>query len=180
MRLPATQEAAMLDAMAERMLEESPDVQREKAEIASKQATRAGIEDRSAKGKQDPMYAELTREIRNEQEGLERLRIEMKPRIRRKAELAMASREVENDIAQRERQKEELGKLRLECETARVKERLLKSHYEDQRKNVEQNSGDTMELAFKADELSRAEKVFEQIAQRVLNSRPSGAPRGSP
>jgi polysaccharide biosynthesis transport protein len=40
--------------------------------------------------------------------------------------------------------------------------------YEKQRKSVEQSNGDTMELAFTSDELTRAEKVFELIAQRAL------------
>jgi capsular exopolysaccharide synthesis family protein len=47
-------------------------------------------------------------------------------------------------------------------------EQMLKERYEEQRKQVEQNSGETMELGFKRDELVRAEKVFELIAQRAL------------
>jgi capsular exopolysaccharide synthesis family protein len=67
-----------------------------------------------------------------------------------------------------ERRMEELAKMRSDRESCRVMEEMLQARYEKQRENTQQSSGDTMELGFKRDELARAEKVFELIAQRSL------------
>ena len=70
--------------------------------------------------------------------------------------------------SQIQRRMEELDKMRSDRVTCRVMEKMLQERYDKQRKNVEQSSGDTLELEFKLDEVARAEKVFELIAQRAL------------
>jgi capsular exopolysaccharide synthesis family protein len=162
------QDVALRDVMAERLLDETAEVQRQRALIAVKQANLKATEERSAKGRQDPLYVRLTQAIRSDEETLDQLRSELRPRVRREVELAIANKRMELDVSRVDKRREDLVKLRSDYEGCRVMEQMLNARYEQQRKSVEQSSGDTMELTFKADELTRAEKVFELIAQRAL------------
>jgi polysaccharide biosynthesis transport protein len=166
--LTSPQEIAFRDAMVGKMIEDSGEVQKQIAMIAAKQSRLKEVEEKSAKGNEDPLYTQLAKEIANDEESLERLRSEMKPRGRREAELSIIARRTEMGAARLARRMEDLAKMRSDREASHVMEQMLKERFEEQRKNVEQSSGDTMELSFKRDELARAEKVFELIAQRAL------------
>ncbi len=66
--------------------------------IAAKQTKLKETEGKATKGKQDPDYARLAREISSDEEALEQLRSEMKPRVRREEELAIITRRTETGI----------------------------------------------------------------------------------
>lgn len=167
-KLLAKQEAALRDVMANRIVEESGEVQWQMEIIADKRMNLKETERLVAKGKQSPIYKRLMADIRNDEQTLDRLRTEMKPRARRKAELALLAKRTEMGTAQLQRQMEELDKMRSDRAACRVMEKMFRERYEKQRKEVALSSGDTLELGFKRDELGRAEKVFELIAQRAV------------
>ncbi len=70
--------------------------------------------------------------------------------------------------SQIQRRMEELDKLRSERRTCTVMEDLLKKRSDEQKKDVKDGGDSTLQLGFKLDEVTRAEKVFERIAQRVV------------
>ena len=162
------QEAAFRNAMVDKIIANSAEVLQQEALIAAKRSRLTEIRNKLAKGKEDPAYVRLANEINGDERALDQLREEMKPQARREADLATIARRIERGTTQIERQREELAKMRSNREACRVMEEMLQERYEQQRKNMEQSSGDTMELGFKRDELVRAEKVFELIAQRAL------------
>jgi capsular exopolysaccharide synthesis family protein len=166
--LTSKQDAAVCDAMADKFIEASPEIQRQKMIIADKRWRLADGLQRSVKGKQSPAYKRLAEEIESNEQMLDQLRAEMKPRAIRDAEVSLMAKRTEAGSAHVERRIEELAKMRSDREAAHVMEQMLKERYEEQRKQVEQGNGETMELGFKRDELTRAEKVFELIAQRAL------------
>jgi len=166
--LTSPREIAYRDATADKIVESSQAVQQQKAMIAAKQAHLQKIEEFAAKGKEDSAYVKLAKEIEGDQRELERLREEMRPLVRREAELDILAKRSDAGMVRIARRREELAKMRSDREAGRVMEQMLRERVEEQRKNVQQSSGDTMELTFKRDELARAEQVFELIAQRAL------------
>jgi polysaccharide biosynthesis transport protein len=166
--LASRQEGAYRDAMADKIVEDSEEVRQQKALIADKRSRLMDTEEKSAKGKNAVAYVRLADEIRGDEQALDQLRGELRLRARREAELAIIAKRVATGTDQIERRREELAKMRSDREAYRVMEQMLKDRYDEQRKNIERSSGDTLELGFKLDELTRAEKVFELIAQRAL------------
>ncbi|MBU4272893.1 MAG: polysaccharide biosynthesis tyrosine autokinase [Planctomycetes bacterium] len=166
--LASKHEAVFRDATADKIIEDSAEMQQQKALIAVKWSRLMDIGEKSARGKEAAAYVRLADEIRGDEQALDQLREEMKPRARHEAELAIIARRSAMGAAKIERRMEELAKMRSDREAYRVMEEMLEERYDEQRKNMEQSSGDTMELRFKSDELTRAEKVFELIAQRAL------------
>ncbi len=166
--LLSKQEIALRDVTADRIIEQSEEVRRQKGVIAAKRSNLTDNERVLAKGKRSPVYERLSSEIHDDEKTLERLQTELRPRALREAELAILAKRTEMGSTQLERQMEELAKMRSDREACRVMEAMFKDRYEKQRKDVEQSSGDTLELEFKRDELARAEKVFELIAQRAV------------
>ena len=92
----------------------------------------------------------------------------MKTRARHEAEQSIIARRSGIGTAQGASPELELAKLQSYRKTCGVMEKMLKARFEEQRKSVEQSSGDAVDLTFKRDEVARAEKVFELIAQRKL------------
>ncbi len=162
------QELALLDVMADQIVEDSDEVKRQKEIIAAKRMNLKETEQLVAKGKRSPVYERLLTDIRNDERTLERLRAELLSRARREAELSLMAKRTELGAAQLQRRREELAKMRSDRAACRAMEEMLNERYEKQRKNVELSSGETLELGFKRDELERAEKVFELIAQRAV------------
>jgi polysaccharide biosynthesis transport protein len=166
--LLSPQEVALRDAMVDKVIEENTEVQRRKAIIADKRSNLEENERVLAKGKANSLYARLANEVGRDERSLDDLRHEIGPRVRRDVELAIIARRTETGAALAARRMEELAKMRSDWTACCVMEQMLKQRYDEQRKNIEQNSGGALEFAFKRDELARAEKVFELIAQRSL------------
>lgn len=166
--LLSKQEIALRDLMADSIIAESDEVRWLKQVIAVKRSNQTDTEQLVAKGKKSAVIERLAADIRNDEQSLDRLRVEMKPRARREAELEILAKRTEMGMTQIQRRMEELDKMRSDWTACRVVENMLKERYEKLRKNVEQSSGETLELGFKLDELLRAEKVFELIAQRAV------------
>ncbi len=170
--VPATllsdQEKALRDVMVSRIVEESPEIRRQNEIIAAKRSRLTDAERVMVRGKRPPGYERLLGEIRGDEAALERLRKELRGRAVNEAEASIIAKRTEAGSVQTERRTEELSKLRSDRGAARVMEQILQERYDKEHKQVEQSSGETMELGFKRDELVRAEKVFELIAQRAL------------
>ncbi|NLF06693.1 MAG: polysaccharide biosynthesis tyrosine autokinase [Pirellulaceae bacterium] len=167
-QLLTKQELALRDVLADRIVEESPEVRQQKDIIAAKMANLKETERLVAKGRQSPVYARLLGDIRNDERTLDRLRNEIKQRAVREAELSLLAKRTEQGTSLLQKKMDELAKMRSDLAACAVMETMLLERYEKQRKDVEASSGDTLELGFKYDELVRAEKVFEMIAQRAV------------
>jgi capsular exopolysaccharide synthesis family protein len=159
------QEAASRDAMADKIIEDNHVVQQQMQLIVQKRTILQANLQRAAKGKLPSGYQWLANELKADEQVLDQLRAEMKPQALRYAELTLMAKPTGWAP---QRRLEELAKLRSDREAARVLEQMLKDRYAEQRKQIEQRGGEMMELEFKRDELTRAEKVFELIAQRAL------------
>ena len=167
-KLLSKQEIALRDVMADRIVEESDEVRRQKEIVAAKLMNLKETERLAAKGKQSSIYKRLLADIRNDEQTLERLRAEIKQRALREAELSLLAKRTELGTVQLQKKMDALEKMRSDKAACDVMEKVFSERYEKQRKNVELSSGDTLELGFKHDELIRAEKVFEMIAQRAV------------
>jgi len=166
--LLSSREIALRDVNAERLIEESDEVRRLKDIISAKRSNLAETERLAAKGKKSSIVERLAAEIRSDEQTLERMRAEMKPRALREAELAILTKRTEMEATNVQRRMEELAKMRSDRAACRETENMLQERYDKQRKNVGLSSGEALELSFKLDELARAEKVFEMISQRAM------------
>ena len=180
--LISQQEAALRDAMVDKIIEDSAEVQKQKALVAGKQSRLKEIEEKSAKGKAGPrIRSNWPKKSATTSRRLTKLRSEMKPRVRSEAELSIIARRTEMGTAQVAKRMEELAKMRSDREACRVMEQMLQERYEEQRKNVEQSSGDTHGVGFQARRAGPGgEGVRVDRRSGRCSCRPSEAPpRGS-
>ena len=162
------QELALRDVMADRIVEESDEVRRQKEIISAKLMNLKETERRVAKGTQSPIYQRLLADVRNDQQMLDRIRADLKLRALREAELSLLAKRTELGSVRLQKKMDALSKMRSDRAASAVLEKMLAKRYDKQRKDFESSNGDTLELGFKQDELARAEKVFEMIAQRAV------------
>lgn len=141
---------------ADRLLNEAPEVRALQAAVAEKQARLQAAESRSVQGKNDPLCRILAEELLRDEGKLARLQAE----LQRKTQSERAT-------ASQKKAAEELAALRAELESRQSAEEVLRARYEDQLKKLQQPTGERLELAAKMAQLERAEKVYEQIADRV-------------
>ena len=166
-RLPQ-HELTLGDAAVDRAISERPEVQTMAAAIAAKQAHLQGIEALLVKGKKDSHWTQLAAEISRDQQLLEQLKERLRPAMRKEIELSLLAKRTESERGVASKQWEEMSRMRAEGRAQQILEERLQAEYGAALKNVQQSSGDTLELEFKRDELQRAEKVFELIAARSL------------
>ncbi|MFZ1936729.1 MAG: polysaccharide biosynthesis tyrosine autokinase [Thermoguttaceae bacterium] len=162
------QEIAMRDAMTERLVEESEGVRRLKAIIAARRTDLAANEQLMVRGKNSPVLDRLRMDIHVDEQSLARLRDEMRPQAKREAELAIMAKQGEMGTSRIQRITDELDKMRSDRVRYGVLEERLQEQCKKQQDSVKQTSGDTLELGFRLDDLARAERVYELIAQRVV------------
>ncbi|MEI8372298.1 MAG: polysaccharide biosynthesis tyrosine autokinase [Planctomycetota bacterium] len=161
-------EIAYRNAMVNKAIAEHAEVKQIAAIILTKQAKLANIEAVAVHGKENPIYERLQSEIVREQRAAESMRAEIRPRLEKEIELLLQARRIESAAAVFDKQREELSRLRADCKVREILEQTLQIEYAKGLKEVKLFSGESLELEFKRDELVRAEKVFELIAQRTL------------
>ena len=159
---------AMRDAMTERLVEESEGVRRLKAIIAARRTDLAANEQLMVRGKNSPVLDRLRMDIHVDEQSLARLRDEMRPQAKREAELAIMAKQGEMGTSRIQRITDELDKMQSDRVRYGVLEERLQEQCKKQQDSVKQTSGDTLELGFRLDDLARAERVYELIAQRVV------------
>jgi polysaccharide biosynthesis transport protein len=166
-------EAASRDAAVERAIEEHAEVKQLKALILAKQTRLADIEARTLLGKADPAYRQRATEIERDEKSLADLHATMRPRLVKEIEVALVAKRADMETAQAARRLDELAKLRSDLGGRRILEKMLQEQYDREVTEAQTESSsakDQLELQFefKRDELARAEKVFEMIAQKTL------------
>jgi polysaccharide biosynthesis transport protein len=162
------QELAMRDAMADRFISESPEIKQHQAAILAKQSKLQEIEKIAAAGKENPTFVRLQAEIDREQQAIDKLQKEIRPRIQRETELAMIAKRTETENAATAKQHEELRKMQSELKAKEILKKLLDTEHKTEVQQVQQATGNTVEYIFARDELTRAEEVFKMIAHRQL------------
>ena len=165
---PRANDAALRELMVEKALLERPEVARASEAILVNEGRQKEIELRMKDGKKDPLYQQMNREIGNERQSLEALKKEVRPTVERQVDAMLAARENERQTALTDKRLEEITRMRAELQGREILEKHLQGEYDKELRNIKQFSGSTLELEFKYDELSRAQKVFELIAARSL------------
>jgi capsular exopolysaccharide synthesis family protein len=162
------QEIAMRDLLVEKILADNPEIKRLEAVIAAKQAQYDQYLTAYVKGKDDPSCQRLQMEMQRDAHALAELRDKTRSRCRHEADLSVVMRRTESDVAFVGRQREELAKLRSERGAHEILRKRLQEKYNEEQEKLRQFGGDTAELVFARDELTRAEGIFQLIARRQL------------
>lgn len=147
-------------AVIDRIVDENVELRQMTTALADKQLRLGQIEARSARGVQDPLFRQLQDEVQADTQALEKFRAEKRRQVR--AEMAAT---VGNQRST------ERSTLQAELESRSLAVKLLRERNEAQFKELAQGGVDRSELAAKQAELDRAEKVFEQITERVAKLR---------
>ena len=146
------------EGLVERNVEMDHEVQALKATIAKREelaATRKSM--LSEKNPDDANHQESQRAIARDQETLDKRRAQLREEL-----TELAKKEVKG------KRDQDLAALRGEWENRRITKQLLGERYKSELGRVQQLSGNSLDLKFKQDELARAEKVFDLIAERSV------------
>ncbi len=158
-RLRAAEEAgtssapAASDGIAERAVETDAEVVKLKSVLAGKRMKLHDIAARSADGENNPFYRQIQSEVLEDEQKLEQLAKTKAKSIRAELERTEGSKRAD-----------EVARLKADLEARRVAEKLLRQRFEAL-------SEGQVEAAAKQNELARAEKAFDLIADRVAKLR---------
>ena len=155
-----TQSIVAPEGAIEQAVEQHPQAQKLKSQIALNQSTLAEYEAVGAAPSKMPNFQQMQREIERDKKSLEQLREDLKPEVKEQLEADVKTRRLD-----------ELQQMRSRSEGLELTINVLKTHYDEQRKNVSESSTDTIELEFKQAELTRAEEVLNLIGSRTLQLR---------
>jgi len=144
----------------EQTIEQHPQAQKLKTQIALNQSLLSEYEAVGNATSKTANYQHLQREIERDEKTLEQVRENLKPEVKQQLESDMNNRRLD-----------ELQQMRSRSEGLALTVKVLQQHYEEQLKNVAESSGDTIELEFKQAELERAEEVLNLIDSRTLQLR---------
>lgn len=153
----AKQKVVISEAMLERAIAENPRVQNAATQLMGARARLHQLESVAAKGKEDPSYRKAAAEIQRAEELLKDLQADVRKQAREQLEVGTHGK-----------RDEELAAIRSDLENRRVARQLLRERYEKELGSARKDSGDSLNLRFKQDELARAERVLELISDRAL------------
>jgi capsular exopolysaccharide synthesis family protein len=148
------------DGMVENAVEKNAEVQARKAQLLAKRAKLQEYKSKLVQGEKDPIYQRFHEEIKRDEQMLDDLRADLREHVKAELEMSLANT-----------RQEDLANMRAQLSSYRLMERLLQERYDTQMNDIVQGTGDTLELQFAQADLSRAEQVFELIAQRVVQLR---------
>ena len=168
---PDPSEASLREAMIEKAILERPEMAKAAELLAAKETRQKEIELRLKDGKNDPLYAQIGREIAEDRQAIEALKKSLRGAVEKQTEATLLARRRDRESVDADRRLDEVSRLQAELQGRRVMEQRLQAEYDKELKNVKKFSGNTLELEFKRDELARAEKVFELISARALQLR---------
>jgi polysaccharide biosynthesis transport protein len=147
---------AVSNASVERAVEGNAEIVNLRGLLAMKTATLREYEERYAKGKDDPHYVALAKEIGEQEASLAKLREDLRGKFR--AELAATA------IAQR---RDDLAAMKSKIANYKLSEELWRKKGEEQRAKATTATESGVDLEFERAELERAESVFNMISDRV-------------
>jgi hypothetical protein len=156
------------DAMVAKMLDENPAIQRLVSAIQAKQVQLSEIEIMLVDGKKNPSHEQKQQEIVRDQRTLERAKDAIRPDLAKQVERLLIVERVEAEDAMVGGQRAELQRMEMELRSLENLEAQFKVENDKEVKAVNFAHADTLDLEFNRDELARAKKVFEQLAQRTL------------
>jgi capsular exopolysaccharide synthesis family protein len=154
------------EAMVDKAIEANPEVQARMAQLSAKQARLEEAKTKLVRGDQDPVYQRLEGEIARDRQTLD----DVRNRLRQEGKTAFAS-----SVANK--WKDDLAGMRNQYQSYGLMAEMWRKRYDEERKEMQQASGETLELEFAREDLARAADVFSKIAQRVVELRTEqGAP----
>ena len=152
------------EGMVEQVVEEDAEIQRPKRLIKANRSKLRDIETKSAQGTESPSYKQLSDEIDQDEETLNKLKEELQGQIKTKIKTAM-------EAALANTREENLATMKAKLKDCKVKETALRAHYESELKKLVKGSGETVELEFARAELAQAQQVLNLITTRLLQIR---------
>lgn len=144
-------------------VDERAEIEQRNELLAEKRLKLHDISTRSASGNEDPYYQQLLREVRSDEQKLERLRAELRTQVRPAIE-----REMLNERKQR------LDDLRAELEGRELAAKTLAKRMETHLSQAKQLSGKALQLQYEREELAQAEERLDRIATRLIELRTEG------
>lgn len=152
----ATGSLVVPHASIERAVEGNVEIAKLRELVAMKAITLREYEEKTAKGKNDPRYVALAKDIQEHEASLAKLREDLRGKIR--AELAATA------IAQRQ---DDLAAMKGKIANYKLMEELWRKKGDEQRTRATTASETGVDLEFERAELDRAESVFNMISDRV-------------
>ena len=160
----AAQPIVASEAVIERTIDQHPESQKLKAQIARNQALLSEYEAVGNETNMTATFRQLRREIERDENTLKQMRENLKLEIKE---------QLESDL--KTRRQDELQQMGNRSESLAMTVEVLKKRLEEQLKSEKESSGetivDTIELKFKQAELTRAEEVLNLIDRRTLQLR---------
>lgn len=145
------------ESLLDKAVEERPEVQQLVAGLAEQREKLAHYLRTSARGANDPGVVRLKRSIAANEETLKKARQDLRETART---------ELRDQLQSGRRDQVERAEASLKNQ--RLLEKLLKERLAKQREQLQGASGRSVELELARNELSRAEAVFERIAERIV------------
>jgi succinoglycan biosynthesis transport protein ExoP len=162
----AKQQVDVPEAMVANAIEASAEVRAREAELAAKRSKLQEFKTKLVRGDQDPSYVQLAEEIKRGEQSLGEARQQVRQEIGGRLEAVVAAS-----------RKDEVANLQSQLQSYQLVEELLQKRCDQERKEMETASGESLELEFARADLDRAENVFRLIAERVVQLRTEqGAP----
>jgi succinoglycan biosynthesis transport protein ExoP len=148
------------DTVADRAVEGEAEFQARKAELAAKQARLEEAKSKLVDPEGSAIYKRLTAEIERDTKMLGDLGEKLRQGATGRLRAGLVNK-----------WKDDLTGMRGQLESYQLMEDMLRKRCDDQKKNMQTASGETLELEFARADLDRAEKVFSLIAERVMQLR---------
>ena len=165
-------EIKLRDAIVARTIAENPEVKQLESLLAAKRAKLQQAEACATKGKDDPACIRLQKECAADQQGLAEVKQKMVEPIQTEAEFSLRANRADKEVATLSKRREEVSRMRCELRGYAIAEENLRTAYSSQLKKflteLEQVSGENVNLTFMKDELVQAQKVLERITERQI------------
>ncbi|MGA2030685.1 MAG: polysaccharide biosynthesis tyrosine autokinase [Thermoguttaceae bacterium] len=166
------EELDLRDAMVGRAVADNSEIKQLDSLLLAKRAKLQQTETLATRGKEDPVYVRLQKEITSDQQTLEGLKQKMAVPIQTEVEFSLRAKRTDNEVAMFAKRREEVARMRCDLRGYEIAEDSLRSDYSSRLKKVlaeiEQVSGENVNLTFMKDELAQAQKVLERITERQI------------
>jgi capsular exopolysaccharide synthesis family protein len=166
------EEIKLRDAMVSRAIAENPEVKLQDSMLAAMRARLQQTETVARLGKEDPAYVRLQAEVAGDEQNLQKLKQKMVAPIQTEVEFSLRAKGTDSDVAMLIKRREEVARMRSELRGYEIAEDNLRSAYSRESKKflaeLEQASGENVNLTFMKDELARAQQVLERITERQI------------
>ena len=166
------EELELRDAMVAKAIAESVEVKQQELLLAARRAKLSQVEELSKRGKEDPTYIRRQKEIASGEKSLDEMKQKMTALLQKEVELSLRAKRSDGEVGMLAKRCEEVARMRSELRGYEIAEVNLRTAYSDQMKKflkeLEQVSGENVNLTFMRDELVESQKVLERITERQI------------